>query len=408
MTDTPALPSETEQVRRNRELAILNAITEALHREVDLSRALHTVLAQVAACFDLHTGWIWLLSATTGEPYLAAVQHLPPVLCDQPSLMEGDCYCLRTYREGDLAGAANVNVVLCSRLQSLLDGTDGLRYHASIPLYASSNTRLGVLNVASRCWRELSPEELRLLYTVGDLLSIAIERARLFEQSAQLGASEERNRLARELHDTLAQGLAAIALQLESAEALLEAGTDTRRLQRAITQALSLTRINLEEVRRSVLDLRAAPLEGRTLAAALADLLQQVAAAHGLDVHLTTIGGARPFPPRLEVGLYRMAQEALTNVAQHAAARRVTISLVSTPTLVQLVIEDDGQGFDSAAIPPHHYGLIGLNERARLLGGSLRIESSRGVGTRLDVQLPLSAAGPQPHVATTAQRQETP
>jgi hypothetical protein len=156
----------------------------------------------------------------------------------------------------------------------LVEQGNGHTLRASIPLYASSNTRLGALNVASRCWRELSPEELRLLYTVGDLLSIAIERARLFEQSAQLGASEERNRLARELHDTLAQGLAAIALQLESAEALLEAGTDPKRLRRALTQALGLTRANLEEVRRSVLDLRAAPLEGRTLAAALADRLE--------------------------------------------------------------------------------------------------------------------------------------
>jgi DNA-binding NarL/FixJ family response regulator len=135
--------------------------------------------------------------------------------------MEGDCYCLRTYREGDLEGAANVNVVTCSRIKNLVDGTDGLRYHASIPLYASNNIRLGVLNVASEDWRELSAEDLRLLYTVGDLLSIAIERARLYERSVQLGTSEERNRLAREIHDTLAQGLAAIALQLESAEAFL-------------------------------------------------------------------------------------------------------------------------------------------------------------------------------------------
>jgi len=142
------------------------------------------------------------------------------------------------------------------------------------------------------------------------------------------------------------------------------------------------------------------------LVEALAALLYQVAAEHGFDVDLTTIGGARPLSPRLEVGLYRMAQEALTNVVKHAAARRVTISLVSTPTLVQMVIEDDGRGFDPAAIPPHHYGLIGLNERARLLGGSLRIESSRGIGTRLEVQLPLSAAEPQPHVATTSQREE--
>lgn len=109
-------------------------------------------------------------------------------------------------------------------------------------------------------------------------VTIAIERARLYERSVQLGASEERNRLAREIHDTLAQGLAAIALQLESAEALLEAGTDTKRLRHAIRQALTLARANLEEARRSVLDLRAAPLEGRTLSDALASLLYKLAA----------------------------------------------------------------------------------------------------------------------------------
>ena len=132
--------------------------------------------------------------------------------------MEGVCYCLETYAEGDLDGAANVNVVTCSRLAGLVDGTGGLRYHASIPLYAPEEKKLGVLNVASTNWRELSDDDLRLLYTVGDLLSIAVERARLFEQSAELGAVEERNRLAREIHDTLAQGLAAISLQIETAE----------------------------------------------------------------------------------------------------------------------------------------------------------------------------------------------
>lgn len=83
MTDKPAYANETDQLRRrNRELSILNAITEALHREGDLTRALHTVLAQVAECFDLHTGWIRLLSETTDEPYVAALQTLPPALAD--------------------------------------------------------------------------------------------------------------------------------------------------------------------------------------------------------------------------------------------------------------------------------------------------------------------------------------
>jgi two-component system NarL family sensor kinase len=129
---------------------------------------------------------------------VAAAQNLPPALANNPQRMEGDCYCLDTFRAGDLEGAANVNVITCTRLKGLVDGTAGLRAHASVPLYAHGK-RLGVLNVVSGDWRELSAEELRLLYTVGDLVGIAIERARLFAASTQIGALEERNRLAREI-----------------------------------------------------------------------------------------------------------------------------------------------------------------------------------------------------------------
>jgi two-component system NarL family sensor kinase len=173
--------------RRNYELSVLNEISQALNGSVDLDQALHTALAQVAKLLDLQTGWVWLLDEETEQSYLAASQNLPPVLVKNPRKMEGSCYCLRTYRAGDLEGAANVNVVTCSRLEGLVDGTDGLQYHSSIPLYAHGR-KLGVMNVASMDWRELSPEDLQLLYTVGDMISIAIERARLFDKSVRWGA----------------------------------------------------------------------------------------------------------------------------------------------------------------------------------------------------------------------------
>jgi two-component system NarL family sensor kinase len=389
MSEGPILESDTDKLRRrNRELTILNAIAQALNRSVDLDQTLQAALAQVAELLDLRTGWIWLLGEESGESYLAAAQNLPPALADNPHRMEGSCYCLDTYRAGDMEGAANVNVITCSRLWGLVDGTDGLRYHASIPLYAHGK-ELGVLNVASADWRELSPEDLRLLYTVGDLLSIAVERARLFARSAQLGAAEERNRLAREIHDTLAQGLSAIALHLETADALLEAGADPQRVDQAVRQAMTLTRANLEEARRSVLDLRAAPLEGRALAEALAALAEKWAAQEDLQVDFDAVGGHRPLPVRLEAGLYRIAQEALTNVARHSGARRVTLRLVTTPDQARLSVEDDGRGFDPAQVSAGRYGLVGLNERARLLGGMLRLESSPGAGTRVEVVIPL-------------------
>src|SRR5579885_3116088 len=149
MTGEPVTGSDNHQLRqRNHELSILNTIARALNHSVELDQALQTGLSQVAELLGLHTGWVWLINEETGKTYLAAAQNLPPALADRPRRMTGTCYCLDTYEEGDLEGAANVNVVKCSRLSGLVDGTDGLRYHASIPLYAHEK-QLGVLNVRS-------------------------------------------------------------------------------------------------------------------------------------------------------------------------------------------------------------------------------------------------------------------
>jgi two-component system NarL family sensor kinase len=386
----PTAETQAEALaRRNRELSILNSIAEALNRSVDMDQALRATLARVAELLGLHTGWIWLLDEETGASYLGAALNLPPALTKNPLRMCGSCYCLDTYRAGDLNGAANVNVVACSRLKELVDGTDGLRYHASIPLYAHGK-KLGVLNVASTDWRELGPEDLRLLYTVGDLVGMAIERARLFAQSLRLGAVEERSRIARELHDTLAQGLTAVALQLESADCMLEDGGSPERVQQIVRKALALTRANLEETRRSVQDLRAAPLDGRSLAEALAALAGgEHSSLPGPAVTFEMAGEHRPLPVRVENGVFRMAQEAVTNAQRHANAQHVSIRLETVPHRLRLRVEDDGQGFDSATVEPGHYGLVGMNERAKLLGGRLRVQSCPGSGTCIDVTIPL-------------------
>lgn len=384
-------PSTDALTRRNRELSILNAIAEGLNREVDLHNALSQALTQVLELFDLRTGWVWLLDEDTTESYLAAAHNLPPALANDPARMEGSCHCLNTYREGDLAGAANVNVIECSRLQGLVDGTDGIRFHSSIPLYAHGR-KMGVFNVASRDWREISAEDLRLLHTIGDLVAIAIERARLFSQSADLGAARERNRLAREIHDTLAQGLTAITLQLETAEALLDAGLNPDTVRDKVHHALNLARQNLEEARRSVLDLRAAPLEGRTLPEALQSLINTQAGLRRPEIHLDVVGGGHPLSVRVQSGLYRIAQEALTNALRHAQASHIHLNLEVTATAARLAVQDNGKGFDPNEVFKDRYGLVGLNERVRLLGGALRLETDPGAGTRLEVTVPLEAA----------------
>jgi two-component system NarL family sensor kinase len=320
--------------------------------------------------------------------------------------MAGSCYCLDSFCAGDLDGAENVGVVSCSRLRKLAlaqGKTAGLRYHASVPLQISTGgglKRLGMLNVAGPEWRELDENALRLLRTLGDMLSVGIERARLHTRRLEAVQTEERNRLAREIHDTIAQDLAAIAFQLEAAEALLARNAEPERVRRSVTAALGLTRKGLEEARRSVLDLRAAPLEGRTLPAALAALARSAAEpGSSPEVIFEAVPGSSPqplqLPPAIEAGLYRVAQEALQNALRHAAAARIDLRLETDPDRARLIVLDDGRGFalgDAGDGPAtSHFGLIGMRERMRLLGGTFRLESSPGAGTRITAEAPLAA-----------------
>ncbi len=242
-------------------------------------------------------------------------------------------------------------------------------------------------------WRELDGDDLNLLHTIGDMLGVAVERARLHARRLESVQIEERNRLAREIHDTIAQDLAAIAFQLEAAEALLAQRAEPERVQRSVTAALDLARKGLDEARRSVLDLRAAPLEGRTLPAALAALAADIESVPGVVFEADSTEPV--LPPAIEVGLYRIAQEALQNALRHANAARITLHLETLPESVRLTIQDDGQGFAIATATGGHvvsrFGLIGMRERARLLGGHFLIESSPGAGTRVTAEIPLSS-----------------
>jgi two-component system NarL family sensor kinase len=212
---------------------------------------------------------------------------------------------------------------------------------------------------------------------------------RLAQQAVVFAALEERNRIAREIHDTLAQGLTAITLHLEAAEALAE--TKPQIAQRKIAQALTLARTNLEEARRSVLDLRAAPLEGHTLSEALQQLTQQFAELTGIPVNFIVELRGRLSSAR-ENGLYRVVQEALTNVRKHARATEVIVGLQQTDAGICLVIEDNGVGFEPEHVQPtvdSGFGLTGMSERAHLMGGQLAVHSAPGSGTRITVTIAL-------------------
>ena len=396
-------PETASPAKRNRDLAVLSAIAGHLNRKIDVREALQEVLVHVTGLLGLQTGWVWLLDERD-SPYLAAAQSLPPYLADHHERMTGSCLCLDTFLQGNLEGAANINVLRCSRLKNAERDKDpsslGLRFHASVPIYAGE-TPIGVLNVASQDWRELDEAELQLLHSIGDQIGLAIQRARLssrhMQAAARLATIEERNRLAREIHDTLAQGLAAITLQLETADALVALRPE--RAQEAIQRALTLARANLEEARRSMVDLRAAPLQNRTLVEALAVLARETE-QEGIEIICTCVPaqGFPPLSPRLETSLYRIAQEALSNACKHAQPTAVSLTLAVEDEELCLSVQDDGCGFEPGKVIPSaqnalsaegHFGLTGISERVKLLGGVFCISSEPGAGTCLSVCIPL-------------------
>jgi two-component system NarL family sensor kinase len=402
--------SERSTAREStRDLRILKEIAEALNGAVNVDQALRDVLARIADLLGLRTGWIWLIDPRTGRFYSATAQALPPFLRDPVRMTGHSCWCIEAFRGGRLT-AGNIGLIECSRLRTAVGadqpGTRGFRYHASIPLHFGDRP-LGIINVATPRWRRLSRRELDLLSTIASQLSMAIERARLAEESVRLARLEERTRLARDLHDTLTQGLTAIGLHVDAAMGFVESGEGRAQLERALV----VTRSSLEEARRSLRDLRRSPLEARPLGEALMALGREMASDTGVRVHVQ-VGADLSLPATVEMELYRIASEALANVRRHAAAKEVQVTLTRSGRRVRLAIADDGRGFAtrarrSVAASPG-FGLAGMRERAALIGGRLTISSHPGRGTQVVVSVPFDPPEPAADASAAPDRESPP
>lgn len=215
--------------------------------------------------------------------------------------------------------------------------------------------------------------------------------AQLITTSDQLAASQERIRLARELHDTLAHSLSGVAIQLEAAEALWELNPNEAR--RIMGQALYTTQNGLTEVRRALQALRAGPLEDRGLALAVADLARAAAARARLRLDLDVQTQIACLAAPVEHCVYRVAQESLANVVRHANATLLRVSLHQELAGLILIIADNGRGFELATVSDIHYGLQGLRERAAIVGATLQIASVPQHGTTVQLVVPTREVG---------------
>jgi len=209
---------------------------------------------------------------------------------------------------------------------------------------------------------------------------------------------EERARMAREIHDTLAQGFFGISSQLDALALKMTGDNEPFSRKKDLAQKLDLAqrmaRHSLTEARRSVMDLRASELTDRDLPSALQAAARHWAAGSSTAVEIQITGAHPNVPEDVEQNVLRIAQEAVTNALKHAGAKTVWIDLYLGPRTLQLVVRDDGRGFELSGVfvlVGGHFGLLGMRERAERLGGNLEVSSEPGAGTEVRVSVPLSS-----------------
>ena len=236
----------------------------------------------------------------------------------------------------------------------------------------------------ARGQRDFSEQDIELLTSIGDQIGVAVENAQLYEQAQQAAVMEERQRMARELHDSVTQSLHGSTLLTEAAKRLANDG-DLERTKGYLTRLGEISQQALKEMRLLVYELRPLALEEVTLTEALQQRLDAVERRAGVDVQLVA-DDSLDLPDATEETLYRIAQEALNNALQHASPTSVVVSIQVTgePPEQQVILEvsDDGAGFDMSAFGDQGgIGLSSMKERAENLGGDLAIHSSPGEGT---------------------------
>jgi nitrate/nitrite-specific signal transduction histidine kinase len=360
---------------RTRELATLNTVAAVVSRSLDLKeimdaalrKTLDTMGMEAGAAFRLEGKEVLSLMAHAGlsDSFLQQVSRLPLSQSIAAQALDEAAPVVRSvidYPDG--------------ALRSVLQ-REGLRSVISVPLVAKQEM-VGVLNLATRGARGITPEERSLLASIGQQTGVAVENARLYDQAEAAAAAAERSRLARELHDAVSQTLFSASMIADVLPRLWE--RDPEEAQRRLDMLRRLTRGAMAEMRTLLLELRPSAL----LNADMDELLDQLskAAASRAHVEVELHVEAIPWlPPDVKLALYRIAQEALNNVVKHANASRVTVSLDARGEEVELRIRDDGRGFDPDAVRQGHFGLGNMAERADDVGAALTVESEIGRGT---------------------------
>lgn len=404
----------TEVAQRNAELMALTDLSTTLSTTLRLDTILAKTVAKVAELLSCQVSWI-LLPDDDGLLRMRAQHGGTVTKAADMGVVSPDGPQQRVFSSGEALITNSLETVSRSSFDWSFCRRNQIVRYATVPLRARERP-IGVMNVGRTHPSEaLTEQDVQLLSTFANQIALAIENADLYEHSRLLGAAEERTRLARDLHDTLAQSMLTILRTLEAIA--MSSNELPPPLLKQVSQAQTLARQSLDEARRSVWNLQAAALEHATLREAIEQHIASWSAQTGVRAKFERKGHPTPLSPHVESELLLIVREALQNIARHAVATAVSIVLQFGPAGLRLIISDNGAGFDvqargdaqgsdSTGVPgaldgQHHeqgghdpnegMGLRGMRERARLLGGLLQIESAPGWGTRIVLTLPQTA-----------------
>ncbi len=389
--------------RRTEELSALNAVVTTISQSLNLDKILNDALSKILAVMEIEAGVAHLLDERADQLIIMVHRGLSPEYAQEiKRLKPGEGIAGRVVQSGE---PIVVNDVMDSPETIAMVGERGkFRAYISVPM-RSKNKVVGALSLASYLPNKFEPETVRLLVAMGDAIGIGVENAsaakRLEEAnkiSEQLleklisAQEEERRRIARELHDEASQSLAALAINLEAiADTLPARYRETRqKLDTLKEQAIQ----TLGGIRNLALELRPSALDDLGLSMAIDWYAKDYLAKRGLDVKIEVTNPKTKLPSYTETMLFRIIQEALTNVVKHAEASEVRVQLQLSDSVATVQVEDNGKGFDvEAALSGEgvrrNLGLHGMAERATLLGGTFSVRSQPGQGTCLRVEVPL-------------------
>lgn len=389
------------------EQSALLSVSSAAMTLLDTDGLVAAALDAVLPVVDADAGWVILPGSTPGgRPRIPAYRGVPEEFIEAEMASPLDaCPLCAPFLGGAGPRVEPCQLKQCPRVQAEVVAKTGLESHVGVPL-AAGGKLLGILSLAWKGVYGPAPAERALLLAIGGQIGVALEKARLYE--AERSARErlqalsrelvevqesERRRIARQLHDEAGQELATLKVGL----ALLgrQAGGDTAiptgviELQRNVDDVL-------EQLHSLAADLRPASLDHLGLVPALRDLVNTLDRQDGPAMLFEAVGlGPERLPAAVETALYRIVQEALTNAVRHSGASRASVLLQCREGGLIALVEDNGTGFDcDAAMSRGRLGIVGMRERAEMLGGTLRVESSTSQGTTVLVEVPHALAAP--------------